>query len=161
MMAGAFRSAARGYTLIELLVVLAVLGILAVMTLPLSEVTVQRDRERELRRSLWEIRDALDAYHRAVASGAIAGPPSGYPARLAQLTDAYADTRVDHQGQVLRFLRRIPRDPFAAPDVAPELSWRLRAYASPADHPVAGDDVYDVSSSSDRLALDGTSLKDW
>jgi general secretion pathway protein G len=161
MMAGSLRPA-RGYTLIELLVVLAVLGILAAMTMPLSEVTVQRDRERELRRSLWEIRDALDAYHRAVSSGAIAaGPPSGYPARLAQLTEAYPDTRADHQGQVLRFLRRVPRDPFAAPDVAPELSWRLRSYASPAERPAAGDDVYDVSSSSDGVALDGTSLKDW
>jgi general secretion pathway protein G len=150
-----------GYTLIELLVVLAVLGLLAAMAMPLAEVTAQREKERELKRALWEIRDAIDAYKRATDEGRIAKSPSesGYPASLQVMTAGIPDAKA--QGRSLFFLRRIPRDPFADPSLPAEKTWRLRSYGSEAERPMPGTDVYDVLSSSDGKGLNGVPLRQW
>jgi general secretion pathway protein G len=156
-----------GYTLVELLIVLGVLGLLASMAMPLAEVTVQRAKERELQRALWEIRDAIDAYRRAREQGAIlvAGANSWgaglYPPSLASLTQAWPDARADRRGEPLRFLRRVPRDPFADASVPAERSWALRSYTSDAERPQPGSEVYDVQSASDRVGLNGIPLKRW
>ncbi|XHS79812.1 type II secretion system protein [Burkholderiaceae bacterium UC74_6] len=152
-----------GFTLVELLVCMAILGLLASVALPMSEMTVQREKERELKRSLWEIRDALDAYRKAREDRAIIGDAgqSPYPPSLIELTKAVPDARVDHQGQILRFLRAVPRDPFADPDVPPEKSWGLRSYASEANNPQPGADVYDVHSMSRAVGLNGVPLSQW
>lgn len=153
----------RGYSLVELLVVLAVLGLLATLAMPLAEMTVQREKERELKRALWEIRDAIDAYQRARAAGAVAGEPgrSQYPPDLLALTQPTPDARPERRGEVLRFLRRVPRDPFADPALPAEASWGLRSYLSDADRPQPGADVYDVHSRATTLGLNGVPLKDW
>ena len=137
---------AKGYSLIELLVVLSVLAILAGMAMPLLEVNAQRERERELKRALWEIRDAIDAWHKACGLGAIALPAGRlpYPPDLAALVQPYSDLRPDHRGQTLRFLRQIPRDPFADAAQPAPLAWGLRSYQSEANAPRAGAEVYDV-----------------
>ena len=157
------RRTGRGYTLIELLVVLAVLGLLAGLAMPLAEMTVQREKERELKRALWEIRDAIDAYRRAREQGAIPATAgsSPYPPALDALVQAAPDARADHRGEALRFLRRVPRDPFADPALPPERSWGLRSYLAEADHPQPGADVYDVYSTSTQVGLNGVPLKDW
>lgn len=153
----------RGYTLVELLVVLAVLGLLAGMAMPLAEMTVQRDKERELKRALWEIRDAIDGYQRARAAGAIPAVDGAslYPPDLITLTQPLPDARPDRRGVVLRFLRRVPRDPFADAATPAERSWGLRSYLSDADRPQPGADVYDVYSRSDQTGLNGVPLSQW
>jgi len=155
------RNTLSGFSLIELLVVMAVMGVLAMAVMPLAEMTVQRDRERELRRALWEIRDAIDAYRRAVEGGSIPRAPgqSGYPPSLRVLTEGVPDAR--QPGRTLYFLRRLPRDPFADPALPAEATWAVRSYQSPPDRPEPGDDVYDVASRSPRISLGGTPVKEW
>ena len=153
---------AAGFTLIELLVVMAILGILAVAVMPLSQALVVSSKERELREGLWEIRNAIDEYKRVHdLNVGDQGAASGYPPTLQALVDGLTDERPAATGVKRYFLRRIPRDPFADPALAPEQTWRLRSYASPADKPMPGADVYDVRSSSDAVALDGTSYATW
>ena len=144
----------RGFTLIELLVCLGILGFLASLALPMAEMTAQREKERELKRALWEIRDAR---------GAVLGPSDRppYPESLQSLTREVADARTEHQGQTIRFLRRVPRDPFAEPGVPAEQSWGLRGYQSDADNPQPGAEVYDVYSKSTATGLNGVPLKQW
>ena len=155
------RARSLGFTLIELLVVMAVLGLLAMAAIPLAEVSVERDREHELRRNLWEIRDAIDAYKRAVDNGTIAAlaGSSGYPPSLQAMVDGVPNPKAS--GQLQFFLRRVPRDPFADEGASAEKTWGLRSYASPPDNPRAGDDVYDVYSRSSKFGLNGVALKDW
>lgn len=156
----------KGFTLIELMVCLAVIAVLAVITMPLMELVVQRERERELRQALNEIRAALDAYKRAADEGrlSLSAPESGYPPRLEVLVQGVTER---HSGRKLYFLRRLPRDPFfseeRAADVQPAAAstWGLRSYASSADKPRPGDDVYDVYSLSTRTGLNGVPYREW
>lgn len=151
----------RGFTLVELIVVMAVLGILATASFPLAELMVQRDRERELKRSLWEIRDAIDAYKRAAADGTVtvAAGASGYPPSLEQLVAGVTNPK--DAGKLRYFLRRVPRDPFADRSAPAEKTWGLRSFDSPAERPRAGVDVYDVYSLSAKTGLNGTALREW
>jgi general secretion pathway protein G len=157
----------RGFTIIELLVVMAVLGVLAAAIMPLGEAMLTAQKERDLRHALWEIRGAIDAYKQSADQGAFQGAASGapaesgYPPSLKALAEGVPDTRPGARGQMLYFLRQIPRDPFAEPGLAAEQTWRLRSYASPPDRPSPGVDVFDVRSSSDGVALDGSPYKAW
>ncbi len=153
---------ARGFTLIEMLVVLAMLGVLASAARPLLELSVQRSREHELRQGLRTLREALDAYKRAVEAGQIAqsADGSGYPPSLQLLVDGVPDVKAPDNRRIY-LLRRLPRDPFAPAEMSAAETWGLRAYDSPPGEPRAGKDVFDVFSRSERTALDGTKLKDW
>lgn len=158
-----YRCLCTGFTIIELLVVMAVLGVLAAAVMPLSETLVTAQKERELRSALREIRGAIDDYKRAVDSGSIttSSGESGYPPSLQMLVEGTIDTRPQGRGQMLFFLRRIPRDPFADVRVPAEQTWRLRSYASPPSKPAPGADVYDVHSSSAATGLDGSTYASW
>jgi general secretion pathway protein G len=147
------RRAGAGYTLVELLVVMAVLGILAWVAMPLAEIALQRDRERELKRALWELRSAIDAYKQAADAGQVATGPNGYPPTLDALVQGVSDGR----GGRRYFLRRLPVDPF----MPAGSGWGLRSYESPPDNPQPGADVYDVRSLSAKTSLGGTPLREW
>jgi general secretion pathway protein G len=158
-------SADRGLTLVELLVTLVILSVLASAALPYAEVAVRRDKELELRRALRDLRGAIDVFHDDWTGGKIsrtgtAGSEDGYPKTLQVLVDG-ADTG-DAKGSRRRYLRRVPRDPFADPAKPPPEQWVVRGYQDAADSLVwGGRDVYDVRSASDAVALDGTRYKDW
>lgn len=152
-----------GFTLIELLITVAIVSLLASIALPLSELSFQRTKEQELRRSLREIRGALDAYKRHVDEGRIrrAADGSGYPATLAVLVEGAEDLKSPTQAR-LRFLRRIPRDPMSGGDRTPaEGTWGLRSYDSSHEDPRPGKDVFDVYSLSGATGLNGIPYKDW
>jgi general secretion pathway protein G len=145
----------KGFTFIELLIVVAIVALLASVAMPLAEVGVQRSREQDLRRSLREIREAIDAYKLAVDEGRVEkrAEKSGYPPTLAALAEGVADKR--NPGQSLYFLRRVPRDPLTGGE------WGLRSYASPPGAPQPGEDVFDVYSRSEDTGMNGVPYKDW
>jgi general secretion pathway protein G len=150
--------------LIELMTCLAVIAALATVAMPIVELTVVRGKERELRAALGEIRGALDEYKRAGDAGRIARDSvrSGYPANLLLLVDGVTDIKDQAGASRLYFLRRIPRDPFFTdPSVPAHLTWGLRSYASSADRPQSGEDVYDVYSMSSATGLNGIPYRQW
>lgn len=153
----------RGFTLIELLVTLAILALLGTLVLPVAEVAVQRREEQELRRALREIRHGLDAFKKAGDEGRIGKPAdaSGYPERLELLVEGVPDLRSPKQAKIF-FLRRLPRDPFNRDaDLSDAATWGKRSYASEADEPKEGEDVYDVFSTSERIGLNGIPYNKW
>jgi general secretion pathway protein G len=158
-------SSSRGLTLVELLVTLVILSILAAAALPYAEVAVRREKELELRRALREVRGAIDTFYEDWKGGKISraqaqASEDGYPKTLQVLVDG-ADTG-DAKGSRKRYLRRVPRDPFADAARAPAEQWVLRGYQDTAESIMwGGRDVYDIRSASDRTALDGSRYHEW
>lgn len=160
------RRAGRGFTLLELVISLALVGVLALVALPLAEITSTRVKEAELKRSLRVIRAALDQYKAAVDAGQLprAAGESGYPPSLEVLTQPLAVQGATEGGpRVLVLLRQLPRDPFASDRRASAAAtWRTRAHGSAIDAwDAGGRDVFDVSSTSPAEALDGSRHDEW
>jgi general secretion pathway protein G len=155
------RTNERGYSFVELLVVTTIILVLASAIMPLAKVTMQRQREIELRRSLREMRTAIDRFKDAADLQMISNldlePGSeGYPKTLEVLVDGVAVTG-DATGRKLKFLRKIPIDPMTG-----TTEWALRSYQDKPDSSSwGGQNVFDVATKSDGTALDGTKYKDW
>jgi general secretion pathway protein G len=153
--------AQRGFTFVELLVVTTILLILASAVMPLAKVSIQRQRESELRRNLREMRTAIDKYKDAVDAGAIAAfdvkaGAEGYPPTLETLVEGVTKAN-DATGIKLKFLRRIPIDPMTH-----STEWGMRAYGDKPDSTAwGGGNVFDVYTKATGKALDGTKYKDW
>ncbi len=143
-----------GLTLLELIIAITILGILAGAAIPMAKVRVRRDKERELRRDLWEMRDAIDRYKDAADRGAfqIKVGSDGYPPDLDTLVKG-----VDVQGKKVRFLRRVPVDPMTG-----KAEWGMRSTQDDPDSDSwGGQNVFDVYSKSEGKSLDGTKYSDW
>lgn len=151
-----------GFTLIELMVTLALIALFSTMALPLAELTVKRNHESELRSSLRQIREALDAYKQAADDGRVLVRvgDSGYPKSLSILVEGVEDAKSPTRTPIF-FLRRIPRDPLADTSLKAEASWGERSYKSSYDAPRAGDDVYDIYSLSAETGINGIPYREW
>jgi general secretion pathway protein G len=145
---------ARGLTLIELITAVTILILLTGMAIPVARVRIKREKERELRHALWEMRDAIDRYKDAADRGAfqIKLGTEGYPPDLETLVKG-----VDVQGKKVRFLRRIPIDPMTG-----DTEWGMRSMQDDADSTSwGGQNVFDVFSKSTATALDETKYAEW
>src|SRR3954447_14393971 len=96
----------RGLTLVELIVAFTIMSLLTAMAVPLARYKVRRDKERELRYALREIRTAIDKY-KDMADQKQLGPEKaesdGYPPKLEVLVEGVKQTgQVDKK---VRFLR--------------------------------------------------------
>jgi general secretion pathway protein G len=153
----------RGFTFVELMMTLAIMATLAMVAVPSAQLVVQRDKERELRRALAEIREAIDAYKRAVDTGRIVTTvgESGYPKSLSDLVQGVADQRSPTRAKIY-FLRRLPRDPMADDERVRDIdTWALRSYESEPQAPAPGRDVFDVASKSRKVGMNGIPYHLW
>ena len=151
-----------GFTMIELLIVVVIMGVLASIALPLSELASKRAKEEELRTALRQIRTALDAYKKAADENRIerAADASGYPPNLAVLVNGVPAINQPN-AKLIYFLRRIPSDPFAKKNTPAIETWGLRSYESQPDAPKPGADVFDVYSTSKAIGLNGIPYNQW
>ncbi|HXB62005.1 MAG TPA: type II secretion system protein [Acidobacteriaceae bacterium] len=142
-----------GLTLVELIIVITILGILAGAALPIARFEVKRQKEKELRYDLWMMRDAIDAYKDAADKGAFQTKADSfnYPPDLQTLVDG--ETVLDKK---LKFLRAIPTDPMTN-----STDWGTRSMQDDARGDGGGENVFDVYTKSDGVALDGTKYSDW
>ena len=143
-----------GLSLVELIVTVAILAVLATVAVPVARFRVQREKERELRYDLWQMRDAIDHYKDAADRGGfqVKIDSQGYPPDLETLVNG-----VDVQGKKVKFLRRIPIDPMTG-----KAEWGLRSVQDDPDTSSWGEqNVYDVHSLSDATALNGTKYREW
>ncbi len=142
---------------------MAIVALLASVALPVSELAVQRTKEQELRRTLRQIREAIDLYKQASDEGRIKKSigDSGYPKKLEELAEGVDDLKSPKKEKIY-FLRRIPPDPLNAdPTLSAAASWGKRSYASPPDDPREGDDVFDVFSLAPGKGINGQPYRDW
>ncbi len=148
------RKNSRGLTLVELIIAIAILMILTGAAIPMVRVTIKREKERELRRDLWEMRDAIDRYKDAADRGLFQTKlgSDGYPPDLETLVKG-----IDISGKKVRFLRKIPVDPMTN-----QAEWGMRSEQDdPDSESYGGQGVFDVYSKSEGTALDGTKYKTW
>lgn len=171
---GTARAGRKGFTLVEMLVTLTVLSILASAIIPIARTALQREKELELRRDLRQLREAIDAYKMLADAKRLETEEDseGYPPDLETLVKGVdieeggaegseaTETGRQRPGtkkKLIRFLRRIPRDP-----MTDSMEWGLRSYQDDRASDVWGEEnVYDVYSKSRAKALDGTRYNEW
>jgi general secretion pathway protein G len=161
---GAIR--AGGFTLIELVITVAIVGLIATVAFPMAELAVQRSKERELHDALQQIRTAIDAYKETIddpRNSTKKDPTkSSYPPSLQVLVDGITDPTDAKGDKKIYFLRRLPRDPLSTDStLSADATWGKRSYASPADAPAEGDDIFDVYSQSTATGLNGVPYRQW
>jgi general secretion pathway protein G len=155
----------KAFTLVEMLVVLGIMAVLASIAVPFAQTMVRRSNEMELRSALRVVRAAIDKFNLDWTGGKISkfcdcAGDDGYPRTLKVLTDG-----VDMPGPVpkkIKYLRRVPRDPFADQALPADEQWGLRSYIDdPESRAWGGQDVYDIYTKTDRKAGDGSKYADW
>jgi general secretion pathway protein G len=147
-----------GLTLVELIVAFTIMSLLTAMAVPVARYKVRREREKELRYALREVRTAIDRYKDYSDQGLL-GPPKvdaeGYPESLEVLVEGVKlSGTVDKK---VRFLRRIPKDPLTG-----SYEWGIRSMQDEPDSKSwGGQNVFDIYTKSTEKAADGTPYSDW
>lgn len=148
-----------GFTIIELIVVIAIISTLAVIAIPMVETSVKRERELVLKRSLREIRTAIDDYQVFVLKNKIKHDEDtyGYPEELEILVKGIEYRNSKNKARIKKFSRRIPADPMTG-----SAEWGLRSYQDKRNSTHwGGENIWDIYSKSEKKALDGSYYKDW
>jgi len=150
----------------EMLVVLTIMAVLASVAIPYAQKAMKRSKEMELMSALREIRTAIDAFHDDWKKGAISkfsdsASENGYPKNLSSLCEGAEANNITQKK--IKYLRRIPRDPFFVDQSVPaDQQWGMRAYDDEPDSSTwGGEDIYDVYTTCDKTALDGSKYADW
>ena len=153
------RRSQRGLTLIELVVAFTILLVLTMMAVPMARFRVRREKERDLRLALREMRTAIDKYKDVCDQGKLGMTKLEsycYPESLDVLVEGVKLAN-DPKGTKIRFLRRIPMDPFTK-----NREWGLRSNQDdPTSQSFGGQNVFDVYSKTMEKAPDGTSYSEW
>jgi general secretion pathway protein G len=123
-----------GWTLIELIVVLAMIMILASVAMVQYRNSIVAAREAVLKSNLFHMRDAIDQYY---------ADKGRYPESLETLVSE-------------SYLRSIPNDPFTNMN-----NWTTTQAESQPGASTTSPGIYDVKSTSDGMALDGSRYSDW
>ena len=152
-----------GFSLVELIVAFSILLVLSSMAVPLARSQVRRERERDLRLDLREMRTAIDKYKDMCDSGKLqtSTPEENcYPKSLQILVDGVSQSNKVaglNQSTKIRFLRRISKDPFTG-----DTDWGQRSMQDdPTSTSWGGQNVFDVYTKSMDKASDGTGYSDW
>ena len=151
----------KGFTLIELLVALTLLALLVSSAAPLMQMNAKRYKEQELKKALWQMRDAIDAYKQAVDDGQIKKSldESGYPSSLQVLVNG-VENNLDPKKRKLRFMRNIPRDPFAEDEsLSADETWVKQSYEGEEGANITN--VYDVHSRSNQIGINLQPYREW
>jgi len=148
----------KGLTLVELIVAFTILLVLSTMAVPLARGKVRRDRERELRYALLEVRKAIDKYKDMCDANLLGQAKLGtecYPETLEILVEGQKYSK--QPDKKMRFLRHIPKDPFTN-----STDWGKRSWQDdPKSNSWGGQDVFDVYSKTTEKAPDGTPYSEW
>jgi general secretion pathway protein G len=152
------RNSQSGLTLVELIVAFTILALLTTMSVPLARYRVKRDRERELRVALNDIRRAIDKYKDMADRGELGQlklGTEGYPESLEILVEGVKKTgAVDTK---IKFLRRIPKDPMTN-----TFDWGKRSMQDdPKSTSWGGQNVFDVYTKTQARAGDGSLYSEW
>jgi general secretion pathway protein G len=124
-----------GFTLIELMVVASILIVLAGIGLVQYRNGKTRASEAVLKTDLFNMRDAIDQYF---------ADKGQYPGTLDELVSS-------------GYLRKVPDDPFTMT----ASTWQTTPSEPDPNNPNAPPGIYDVTSGSDAMALDGTRYSEW
>ena len=150
-----------GATLVEMLMVMLILSILSAAAIPQLQKQSLRNKEYQLRRDLIRVRASIDQFHKDWREGLIAQNTGGisrdgYPTDWDILIEGVANAE---GGGKRRYLRAIPENPFAED---PEEPWILMGHRDPPDSERwNGVDIFDLRANSERIALDGSEIRDW
>ena len=149
----------KGFSLIELIVAFSIMLILTTMAVPLARSRVQTQRRRELMSALREIRNAIDKYKDNCDAGYLGPPKAGsncYPETLDILVEGVKLAQ-SADGKKMRFLRRIPRDPFTG-----KYEWGLHSdQDDPKSTSWGGQNVFDIYTKSTDKDPEGKPYAEW
>ncbi len=135
----------RAVTFVELMICVSVISVIAASALALSETGSRLSREFELKTILRTVRNAIDRYYEiSLEKSPALMDKLHYPKNLNELVEK-------------KFLRKLPVDPFTGLS-----DFRIISSTDEIDsEETNGENVYDIKSSSDYIAVDNSKVNQW